>query len=80
MVCRRPKGNTYTVSDDRAVLQFYWFHRNDTPEELIHAVMTNEEMWGMDLTTVPGFEEAAVRILKTIRAEGALKAFADCLA
>ena len=80
LICRRAKGNTYTVSDDRAVLQFYWFHRGDTPEELIHAVMTNEEMWGMDLTTVPGFEEAAVRILKTIRADGALKAFADCLA
>ena len=80
LICRRPKGNTYTVSDDRAVLQFYWFHRNDTPEELVHAVMTCEEMWGMDLTTVPGFEEAAVRILKTIRTEGALKAFADCLA
>ena len=80
LICRRPKGNTYTVSDDRSVLQFYWFHRNDTPEELIHAVMKNEEMWGMDLTTVPGFEEAAVRILKTIRADGAKKAFADCLA
>ena len=80
LVCRRPKGNTYVVSDDRAVLQFYWFHRNDTPEELIHAVMTNQEMWGMDLTSVPGFEEAAVRILKTIRAGGSLKAFADCLA
>ena len=51
----------------------------DTPEELIHAVMTNTEMWGTDLTAVEGFEEAAARILKTIREEGALKAFADCL-
>ncbi len=80
LICRRPKGNTYTVSDDRAVLQFYWFHRNDTPEELIHAVMTNEDMWGTDLTAVPGFEAEAVRILKTIRESGALQAFADCLA
>ena len=80
LVCRRPKGNTYTVSDDRPVLQFYWDHRGDTPEELIHAVMTSREMWGMDLTEVPGFEEAAVRILKNIRENGALKAFADCLA
>ena len=80
LICRRPKGNEYTVSDDRYVLEFYYSHRNDSPEELVHAVMTNLEMWGMDLTTVAGFEAAAVRILKTIREDGALKAFADCLA
>ena len=79
LICRRPKGNEYTVSDDRYVLEFYYSHRNDTPEELIHAVMTNTEMWGTDLTAVEGFEEAAARILKTIREEGVLKAFADCL-
>ena len=79
LVCRRPKGNEYTVSDDRYVLEFYYDHRQDSPEELVHAVMTHPEMWGTDLTAVPGFEEAAVRILKTIRAEGALKAFRNCL-
>ena len=80
LVCRRPKGNEYTVSDDRWVLEFYWNHRNDSPEELVHAVMTNTEMWGQDLTEVPGFEEAAVRILKKIREEGALAAYQACLA
>ena len=79
LICCRPKGNEYTVSDDRYVLEFFYSHRNDSPEELIHAVMTNTEMWGMDLTTVAGFEEAAGRILKTIREEGALKAFGECL-
>jgi tagaturonate reductase len=79
-VCRRPKGNDYTVSDDRYVLEFYWAHRNDSPEELVHAVMTNTEMWGQDLTEVNGFEEAAVRILKTIRADGAVAAYKACLA
>ena len=80
LVCRRPKGNDYTVSDDRYVLEFYWAHRNDSPEELVHAVMTNTEMWGQDLTEVNGFEEAAVRILKTIRADGAVAAYKSCLA
>jgi tagaturonate reductase len=79
LVCRRPKGNEYTISDDRYVLEFFWNHRNDTPEELIHAVMTNTEMWGLDLTEVKGFEEAAVRILKTIRADGTLAAYKACL-
>ena len=26
---------------------------------LVHDVMTNEKMWGQDLTLVPGFEQAA---------------------
>ena len=79
LVCRRQKGNEYTVSDDRGVLVFYWNHRNDNPEELVHAVMTNTDMWGQDLTEVPGFEEETVRILKKIRGEGALAAFKACL-
>ena len=79
LVCRRPKGNEYTVSDDRWALEFYWNHRNDSPEDLVHAVMTNKEMWGQDLTEVPGFEAEAVRILKQIREEGALAAYQACL-
>ena len=80
LVCRRPKGNEYTVSDDRYVLEFYWNHRNDSPEELVHAVMTNTEMWGQDLTETTGFEAEVVRILKQIRADGALAAYKACLA
>ncbi len=79
LVCRRPKGNRYTVSDDRRVLEFYWDHREDSPEELVHAVMSNTEMWGQDLTEIAGFEAETVRILKTIRGEGAAQAFRECL-
>ena len=79
LVCRRPKGNTYTCSDDRWALEFYWEHRNDTVEALVHAVMKNEQMWGQDLTQIPGFEEVTVGNLKKIRTEGALVAYAACL-
>ena len=79
LVCRRPKGNTYTCSDDRWALEFYWDHRNDAVEDLVHAVMQNEQMWGLDLTQIPGFEEATVANLKKIRTEGALAAYAACL-
>ena len=79
LVCRRHKGNTYTCSDDRWALEFYWEHRNDTVEELVHAVMTNQQMWGQDLTQIPGFEEATVANLKKIRTEGSLAAYASCL-
>ncbi len=79
LVCRRPKGDCYTCSDDRWVLEFYYEHRNDTVEALVHAVMTNEQMWGQDLTKIPGFEAATVANLTKIRTEGALAAYAGCL-
>ena len=79
LVCRRSAGNTYTCSDDRWALEFYWNHRNDSVEELVHAVMTNEQMWGQDLTAISGFEAATVANLKLIREQGALAAYASCL-
>lgn len=79
LVCRRPKGNEYLCSDDRWALEFYWEHREDSAEELVHAVMTNQRMWGQDLTQVEGFEPAVVSALKLIREQGAKAAFAACL-
>ena len=79
LVCRRPKGNSYTCSDDRWALEFYYEHRNDSPEGLVRAVMTNERMWGRDLTQVAGFEDAVVSGLKLIREQGAKAAYAACL-
>lgn len=79
LVCRRPKGNEYLCSDDRWALEFYWEHREDSAEELVHAVMTNQRMWGQDLTQVVGFEPAVISALKLIREQGAKAAFAACL-
>ena len=79
LVCRRPKGNEYTVSDDRWVLEFYHEHRDDAPEDLVHAVLTNEKMWGQDLSQIAGLEDKVVSGLKLIRTEGALAAYASCL-
>ena len=79
LVCKRPKGNEYVVSDDRWALEFYFAHKDDTPEELVKAVMTNEQMWGQDLTKIAGFEAAVVKALHTIREQGAKAAYADAL-
>ena len=79
LVCSRQNGDNYTVSDDPWILDFYYAHRNDDEEALVHAVMRNEQMWGMDLTTIPGFETATVTNLRMIRADGALSAFSSCL-
>jgi len=79
LICRRPAGNTYTVSDDRWILEFYYAHRSDAPDDLVKAVMQNEQMWGQNLEEVPGFAAATVKNLNTIRTEGAEAAFASCL-
>lgn len=79
LVCKRPAGNEYTVSDDRWVLEFYNAHKDDDIPTLVHAVMTNEQMWGQDLTAVPGFEEVTVKNLTMIREQGAKAAYAACL-
>jgi len=79
LVCKRPKGNTYTCSDDRWVLEFYYEHRNDSPAELARAVMANERMWGQDLTKVPGFESAVAACLEKVRGQGALQAMMELL-
>lgn len=79
LVCRRPKGDEYVCNDDRWVLEFYWEHRGDSPAELVRAVMTNQRMWGQDLTRIPGFEAAAVSGLSLIREQGAKAACAACL-
>ena len=79
LVCRRPAGDEYVCSDDRWVLETYYSHRNDSAEALIHAVMTDERMWGRDLTQIPGFETAAASGLRLIRAKGATAAYASCL-
>ena len=79
LVCKRPKGNEYVVQDDRWVLEFYAAHAGDSAEDLVHAVMTNEAMWGQDLTEVPGFEALVCKALKSIRENGALPVFKNCL-
>ena len=79
LICRRPNGDEYVVSDDRRVLEFFAAHRDDSVEDLVHAVMTDIDTWGQDLTAVPGFEAATVANLRLIRQSGALAAFRSCV-
>jgi tagaturonate reductase len=79
LVCKRPKGNTYTVSDDRWALEFFFDHRADSEEDLVKAVLGNEKMWDQDLNKIDGLTDKVVEGLKMIRTEGAEKAYASCL-
>ena len=76
---RRPNGDAYCIQDDRWVLEFYDAHRADRPEELVHAVLGNAEMWGEDLTEIGGLEEKVSENLRLIRSAGCRAAYASCL-
>lgn len=79
LICKRPAGNAYTVSDDRWVLEFYYEHRNDSEEELVRAVLGNEKMWDRNLNKIDGLTDSVIKDLKMIRTEGAEAAYASCL-
>ena len=64
-------GNDYTVKDDKAVLEFYYNHKDDSVEDLVHAVCTNTDFWGEDLTAIEGFEASVCNYLSQIRNDGA---------
>lgn len=75
----RRKGNEYVIQDDRAVLEFFFSHKDDDAASLTHAVMSNAAFWGQDLTKVPGFEAAVARILAEIETRGTYEVMRDLL-
>ena len=75
----RQKGDAYTISDDRSVLEFYYAHKEDSSKDLVHAVCTNTDFWGRDLTELPGFEEEVTRILEYIEKNGTYSEMKACL-
>lgn len=79
LICRRPKGNEYTISDDRWALEFFYAHREDDAAALVHAVLSNKQMWDRDLSEIPGVEETVLADLQKIRKDGAEAAFASVL-
>ena len=79
LICKRPAGNTYKIQDDAWALDFYYAHKDDTAAQLVHAVLTNTQMWDQDLTKIEGLEAAVLADLELIRTEGAEAAYKSCL-
>ena len=79
LICKRPKGNTYKIQDDAWALDFYYAHKDDSAADLVHAVLTNTQMWDQDLTAIPGVEAAVLADLELIRTQGAEAAYKSCL-
>ena len=79
LICKRPAGNTYKIQDDAWALDFYYAHKDDTDAQLVHAVLTNTQMWDQDLTRIEGLEAAVLADLELIRTQGAEAAYKSCL-
>jgi tagaturonate reductase len=79
LVCKRPAGNEYTVSDDRWALEFYYAHKDDSAADLVKAVLGNKQMWDQDLNEIEGLTAAVTAGLEMIRTQGAKAAYASCL-
>lgn len=62
----------YLIKDDKSVLNFYVEHKNDTLKDLVHAVCSNVDFWGEDLTKINEFEQTVLVCLEKINADGAL--------
>ena len=67
-------GKEYNILDDAAVLEFFAANSSKEPKEFAHAVLSNEEFWGQDLSKIEGVEEAVASYLTEIRELGMRKA------
>ena len=79
LICVRPAGNEYKVSDDAWVLDFYYENKDADDETLVRKVLSNEKMWDRDLTLIPGLMEKVLADLELIRKDGAEAAYKSIL-
>ena len=71
-------GAAYSLRDEDAVLSFFARHREDTAAVLVRALAAREDLWGQDLTLLPGFTATAASYLDRIRRDGMAAALAAC--
>ena len=75
----RKAGDEYTIKDDKAILEFFYDHRDDDVKALTQAVCKNVAFWGEDLTNIPGFLEAVTNYVTAVKETGAYEVMKDCL-
>lgn len=79
MIGMRNGSEEYEIKDDKAVLDFFFAHKDDDAEAYAQAVCSNVDFWGEDLTQIPGFETAVAGYLKDIETKGAYEVMKECL-
>lgn len=65
----RCENEDYLIQDDQAAY-FYTMWQNFAPRALVSAVLKNEDLWGCDLSQLPGFEEKVAFQLESMQDQG----------
>jgi tagaturonate reductase len=69
------RGQSGPVTDDRAAyFKDLW---QKEPDEVVKSALSDQGLWGADLTEVPGFEAAVRESLGTLMNKGAAAALAQ---
>ena len=63
-------GAEYNILDDAAVLEFFAANSSKDAAEFVHAVLSNVDFWGQDLSAIAGLDEAVSTYLSDIRTMG----------
>ena len=79
MIGMRNGSEEYEIKDDKAVLDFFLAHKDDDTATYAHAVCSNINFWGEDLSQISGFESAVADHLEKIETAGAYKVMKECL-
>lgn len=69
-------GDFYWIQDDQAGY-FYEIWHQAKPEELAFEVLKNTQLWGTDLTLLPGFAAAVGQYLEQLQTAGAKASLAN---
>lgn len=67
-------GKEYQILDDAAVLEFFAENSQKDAAEYVHAVLSNKNFWGQDLSALEGVEAAITAYVSDIRRLGMRKA------
>ena len=71
-------GKNYPINDDQA--NYFYGIKNSTPTDIFaYSILSDTELWGTDLTLLPGFLSAVQQFYVVINNEGALKAMEGLL-
>lgn len=62
-------GEDYLIQDDQAAY-FYTMWQNFAPRALVSAILKNEDLWGVDLSELSGFEEKVAFHLEAMQDHG----------
>ncbi|WP_176222230.1 tagaturonate reductase [Tuberibacillus sp. Marseille-P3662] len=80
LIGRRDDGASYTIRDNASTLNFfkevwqdYQFGTKDI-SDVVNAVLANEELWDMNLTTIDGLPRAVSEYVQSILENGMVKA------